>query len=79
MMMSKTWTKEEISDRMVGGKIVKLTDEEKQTIADERTASEIEQEQSAIKNAREVLIRERMDKIVRDQAVSELEAEGVIT
>jgi len=76
--MLKVWTKDEVADRMVDGQIVKLTDQEKQEIADERTANEIDHEQREKAELRDALIRKRMDKILREQAEIELRGEGLI-
>lgn len=63
---------------MLDGKIVKLSDEEKQAIADEQNASVIEAAKAKVVKDRENLIQQRMDKIVRDQAIVELKAEGIL-
>ncbi len=71
-------TKEDIGDRMLDGKIVKLSDKEKQAIADEQNASIAEQPVREAERVRESKITRRMDKIVRNQAVAELVSEGEI-
>ncbi len=72
-------TIDDIGDRMVDGKIVKIPDAEKQVIADEQNQAVVDTvvRQEAAK--RENLIQDRMNKIVRDQAEAELRSEGKIT
>ncbi len=72
-------TKEEIGDRMLDGKIIKLSDDEKQAIADEQNEAQAAIVVRDAKRVREGLILDRMDKIVRNQAVTELIRDGVIT
>lgn len=72
-------TKEKVGNRMLDGKIVKLSDDEKQSIADEQNQALADRIVREAKRAKENLILERMDRIVRNQAVAELTKEGFIT